>query len=104
MKKIFSALSEMSGMEPAMRALKPANVPATEAKVLAILKAQERAGRPTHGPAIARASDGAISVAAVYTLLDRLSSRGLVTRKTETIRVDELDVGFKRVTYRSVDV
>jgi hypothetical protein len=101
MKKIFSALSSLAVVSPITSTVAEVKVPATELKVLAFLRAQELAGKPTHGPAIARASNGAISVASIYKLLDRLCARGLVTRNTETIQVDELDAGFKRVSYRS---
>lgn len=76
-----------------------ATVPRTEKLVLDALKAQQRDGKPTHGPAIARATGGKVSVSAIYVLLDRLCKRGLVSRRDEVVQPDGFDVGFKRVSY-----
>jgi DNA-binding MarR family transcriptional regulator len=74
--------------------------PATELKVLYYLDKLEKAKKPTHGPAIARASDGAISVASIYKLLDRLAARGLVERAEVDVSLGDITV--KRVQYRTI--
>ena len=76
---------------------RPADAPAAEQKVLTALRKLEEEAKPTHGPAIARATNGTVSVQAVYTLLDRLVSRGLVERKD--VEVALADITVKRVVY-----
>lgn len=70
-------------------------VPDTEYRILQILD-EHRAG--LHAPAIARASQGDITVKVVYTLLKRLLARGLVQRRDEFAQVDDIEV--KRVYYQ----
>ena len=77
----------------------PATAPATEQKVLEALQILETQQKPTHGPAIARATGGVVSVQAVYSLLDRLAARGLVGR--EEVEVPLGDILVKRVNYHS---
>lgn len=69
-------------------------VPDAEVKVLSVLQQLGEA----HAPAIARASNGSISVAAIYKLLGRLEDRGLVSKKVEHVPVG--DITARRVFYR----
>lgn len=69
-------------------------VPDAEVKVLSVLQKLGEA----HAPAIARASNGSISVAAIYKLLGRLENRGLVSKKVEHVPVG--DITARRVFYR----
>jgi hypothetical protein len=69
-------------------------VPDSELEVLRVLRILKEA----HAPAIARASGGSISVAAVYKLLGRLEDRGLVLKRTEYVPAG--DIMAKRVIYK----
>ena len=71
-----------------------AKVPDSEYEVLCVLN---RIGE-SHAPAIARASNGSISVAGVYTLLGRLEARGLVQKRREDVPAG--DISVKRVLYK----
>jgi len=72
----------------------PVEVPRSEQNVLNLL---ERMGE-THAPALARASNGSVSVAAIYSLLQRLESRGLVERREVLIPMN--DITARRVFYK----
>jgi hypothetical protein len=54
--------------------------------------------KEAHAPAIARASEGAISVAAVYKLLGRLVESGVVLKREKDIPIG--DITARRVFYR----
>ena len=68
-------------------------VPDAELRVLQILQALGEA----HAPAVARASNGTISVAAIYELLGRLENRGLVLKREELVPIG--DITARRVFY-----
>jgi len=70
-------------------------VPDTEFLVLLVLSDLDI---EAHAPAIARASNGSVSVAAVYTLLSRLEKRGLVEKREEYVEIGDLTA--KRVLYK----
>lgn len=69
-------------------------VPEAEYRVLRILANLGEA----HGPGIARASNGSVSVAAVYKLLSRLEQRGLVQKREEHIPIG--DITARRMFYK----
>lgn len=68
--------------------------PTTEMKILELLADM---GGEAHAPAIARASSGAISIAAIYSLLKRLEQREMVKKREVYIPVG--DIQAKRVYY-----
>ncbi|TFW30304.1 helix-turn-helix transcriptional regulator [Massilia horti] len=70
-------------------------VPDAEFEVLTVLASLKK---EVHGPAISRASNGSISVAAIYQLLSRLEKRGLVQKREEYVEVG--DITAKRVLYK----
>lgn len=70
-------------------------VPNAEFQVLTVLTSLNK---EAHGPAISRASNGSISVAAIYKLLSRLEQRGLVHKREEQVQVG--DITAKRVLYK----
>ena len=70
------------------------DIPSSEKKILRILA---ELGGEAHAPAIARASDGAVSVAAIYSLLQRLERRGFVQRREVFILVG--DIQARRIFY-----
>jgi hypothetical protein len=72
-------------------------VPDGEYMVLTVLASLKQA----HAPAIARASKGSISVAAIYKLLSRLESRGLVHKQEEYVQIG--DITAKRMIYKVCD-
>lgn len=73
-------------------------VPDTEYAVLAALAALSQ---ESSGPTIARATNGAVTIDAIYTLLKRLEKRGLVQRREEMVPV--VDIQTRRVVYRLDD-
>ncbi|NUZ09062.1 hypothetical protein [Piscinibacter koreensis] len=93
----FSAFAEENVTK---KVSKNKNVPATEQNVLLLLKQLEQEGKPTHGPAIARASNGTITVSSIYKLLDRLATRGLVARAEVDVALGDITV--KRVHYQTI--
>lgn len=70
-------------------------VPDAEYEVLTVLVSM---GEEAHGPAIARASKGAVPVGSVYKLLSRLEERGIVACREAPIPVG--DIHARRVLYR----
>lgn len=86
---------------PIIRILKPeryVKVPDAEYRILELLHKHKS---ELHGPAIARASSGAISVGSVYKLLKRLEERELVKKREGEFTVADLAV--KRVLYQIGD-
>jgi len=71
------------------------NVPNAEFQVLKVLASLNK---EVHGPAISRASNGSISVAAIYKLLSRLEKRSLVQKREEHVQVG--DITAKRMLYK----
>jgi DNA-binding MarR family transcriptional regulator len=69
--------------------------PPSEMSVLAIIMKMGEA----HAPAIARASNGKVTVSAIYSLLNRLERRGLVEKREVYIEVG--DISARRVVYRA---
>ena len=71
--------------------------PPAELRILKILEDKEMTG-----PQISRASDGLVSIPAVYKLLIRLKDRELVTKRN--IEIPAADIVLKQVAYsRSFD-
>lgn len=87
---IMKTFVEIKDTNPVIRI----KTPEPELAVLCILK---NIGE-SHAPAICRASQGTISVAAIYRLLSRLENRSLVLKRTDHIQVG--DITCKRVFYR----
>ena len=67
-------------------------LPVTEFMVFALLCELVKRHATVHGPAIAKASNGELSVATVYGSLNRLAAKGVVTS-----REDFFDIGSSTV-------
>lgn len=71
--------------------------PPSEQAVLDILVKMGEA----HAPAIVRASGGSLSLAAIYSLLNRLERKGLVEKRELYIRIGDIDA--RRVLYKATE-